>query len=405
MEITKEAAALYLQQLLDGRLGDACHSPEIRAAIAHLRASPAPAAGGITVPDGWVSVKDRLPPVAEGGVEHFIVACKRAHNGQTYVFEAAYLNQHLLDDAQEDCERPFTGWHDVMQHPDYDMYYQAISDEITHWMPKPAAPSAGNALPADSDESPLHDEGPFYQVAKARGFTDFGLTIRGDYSDPALQSLREKYDAELAAAAAPTEQAGKLPPMPEYADMGMYGTLKGKRLYTADQMTAYGHACSRAAALATQPADRAAAPAAIDMDALVPGIPHPTTYADLARISPNALWNRWHPTSGKYPDAKEAFIAARTIPFVPAQADHSAQAQAGEAALPETVAWMWEMHGWAVTAHGKHRAIKRYVDLRQPPKSTQESPDFIKLTPLCGNARALAAGAGMQERDAKGGEA
>jgi hypothetical protein len=42
---------------------------------------------------------------------------------------------------------------------------------------------------------PLHEEGDFYAVARARGFSDFGLTFSGNYSDPMLQALREKYDA------------------------------------------------------------------------------------------------------------------------------------------------------------------------------------------------------------------
>jgi hypothetical protein len=48
----------------------------------------------------------------------------------------------------------------------------------------------------------------------------------------------------------------------------------------------------------------------------------------------------------------------------------------------KAVAWLWTMHGWTVTAHGKHRSINRYVDLCKPPVSTQESPDFISLVPL-----------------------
>jgi hypothetical protein len=47
------------------------------------------------------------------------------------------------------------------------------------------------------------------------------------------------------------------------------------------------------------------------------------------------------------------------------------------------VAWLWEMHGWLVTAHGKHRAIKRHVDTSRPPESTVNSDDFIRLVPLC----------------------
>lgn len=55
--------------------------------------------------------------------------------------------------------------------------------------------------------------------------------------------------------------------------------------------------------------------AAPSSDERVPGIGHPTTYADLARLTPTQLWNRWYP-EGRSVNAKEAFIAARTIPFV-----------------------------------------------------------------------------------------
>jgi hypothetical protein len=54
--------------------------------------------------------------------------------------------------------------------------------------------------------------------------------------------------------------------------------------------------------------------AAPGADDLVPGIGHPTTYADLARLTPVQLWNRWYPHDRSV-SAKEAFIAARTIPF------------------------------------------------------------------------------------------
>ena len=58
-------------------------------------------------------------------------------------------------------------------------------------------------------------------------------------------------------------------------------------------------------------------------------------------------------------------------------------ARAQEQAEQEPVAWMWRMHGWSITAHGKHRAIKKYVDVCKPPVETQASDDFIDLTPLC----------------------
>jgi hypothetical protein len=65
--------------------------------------------------------------------------------------------------------------------------------------------------------------------------------------------------------------------------------------------------------------------------------------------------------------------------------DYLASVQLSALSSAETakpIAWLWTMHGWAVTAHGKHRAVKRYVDLCKPPISTQESDDFISLMSL-----------------------
>lgn len=50
-------------------------------------------------------------------------------------------------------------------------------------------------------------------------------------------------------------------------------------------------------------------------DAPVPGVGHPTTYGELARLTPVQLWNRWYPRDRSV-SAREAFIAARGIPFV-----------------------------------------------------------------------------------------
>ena len=52
-----------------------------------------------------------------------------------------------------------------------------------------------------------------------------------------------------------------------------------------------------------------------DMKQLVPGIACQTTYADLARISPNALWLRWVGDRSECAiTAREAFLAARALP-------------------------------------------------------------------------------------------
>lgn len=51
-------------------------------------------------------------------------------------------------------------------------------------------------------------------------------------------------------------------------------------------------------------------------DERVPGIEHPTTYDDLARLTPMQLWNRWYPRDRSL-NARDAFVAARTIGFAP----------------------------------------------------------------------------------------
>lgn len=51
-------------------------------------------------------------------------------------------------------------------------------------------------------------------------------------------------------------------------------------------------------------------------DERVPGVEHPTTYAELARLTPMQLWNRWYPRDRSL-NARDAFVAARTIGFAP----------------------------------------------------------------------------------------
>jgi hypothetical protein len=51
-------------------------------------------------------------------------------------------------------------------------------------------------------------------------------------------------------------------------------------------------------------------------DERVPGVEHPTTYAELTRLTPMQLWNRWYPRDRSL-NARDAFVAARTIGFAP----------------------------------------------------------------------------------------
>lgn len=48
----------------------------------------------------------------------------------------------------------------------------------------------------------------------------------------------------------------------------------------------------------------------------------------------------------------------------------------------EAVGWMWMEHGWIVTAHSKHRGIKKRIDVSRPADCTVKSDDFISLHKL-----------------------
>jgi hypothetical protein len=105
----------------------------------------------MVVPDGWIAVSDRLPEVPEGEEQEVIVCVKRAHNGESYVFSARYLNAFLLYNDDIDGESTTaTGWNDVKEHSEYDGWYSRLiddgsGDEVTHWMPLAASPTPGES--------------------------------------------------------------------------------------------------------------------------------------------------------------------------------------------------------------------------------------------------------------------
>jgi len=105
----------------------------------------------MVVPEGWIAVSDRLPEVPEGEEQEVIVCVKRAHNGESYVFSARYLNAFLLyNDDIDDESTTATGWHDVKEHSEYDGWYSKLiddgsGDEVTHWMPLAASPTPGDS--------------------------------------------------------------------------------------------------------------------------------------------------------------------------------------------------------------------------------------------------------------------
>jgi len=97
--------------------------------------------------DAWISVEDRLPGVLLNDNRQFIIACRRGRNGKTYVFAADYLNARELHN-DEDGAVALTGWYTESEHPEYNGWFEPVcqvGDEVTHWMPLPAAPSPNNS--------------------------------------------------------------------------------------------------------------------------------------------------------------------------------------------------------------------------------------------------------------------
>jgi hypothetical protein len=166
--------------------------------FAHSQASAAP------VVPGWVSVKDRLPDVADGEMNGFIVACRRAHNGKTYVFEALYLKNFLLSDVNsDDQERPFNGWHSAKEHRDYDGFYEPIDsngDAVTHWMHKPAAQSvSADPLQELADQSQALDMGYGPNACSSCGKSASAAPVAQASAEPVQDKPPQGWDAEFLA--------------------------------------------------------------------------------------------------------------------------------------------------------------------------------------------------------------
>nr|WP_314583521.1 DUF551 domain-containing protein [uncultured Pseudomonas sp.] len=94
----------------------------------------------------WIACSDRLPEVAEGCQQEFIVCAKHNQSGKVVVMSALYLNAYPLycdyddDEADEDGNIPHTGWYDAKSNGDDANCYSEIDDsraKVTHWMPLP----------------------------------------------------------------------------------------------------------------------------------------------------------------------------------------------------------------------------------------------------------------------------
>ncbi|WP_176331570.1 hypothetical protein [Burkholderia vietnamiensis] len=101
-------------------------------------AQPEPAAA-----DERAAWQTGVPPVKKGSYAGFIVACRRKHNGEVYVFEANYANQYA-EELRDDDGEEFTahGWYDVAQdiHGEYSSVFSKTcgeGDEILGWQPLP----------------------------------------------------------------------------------------------------------------------------------------------------------------------------------------------------------------------------------------------------------------------------
>ncbi|PRE27569.1 hypothetical protein C6P79_14715 [Burkholderia multivorans] len=107
-----------------------------RALAAMAQPAPSPA-------DERAAWQTGAPPVKEGSYAGFIVACRRKHNGEVYVFEANYANQYA-EELRDDDGEEFTahGWYDVAQdiHGEYSSVFSKTcgeGDEIIGWQPLP----------------------------------------------------------------------------------------------------------------------------------------------------------------------------------------------------------------------------------------------------------------------------
>ena len=110
----------------------------------------------------WIACSDRLPEVAEGCQQEFIVCAKHNQSGKVVVMSALYLNAYPLycdyddDEADEDGNIPHTGWYDAKSNGDDANCYTLVNDSwygstVTHWMPMPA-PAAMRAQAGEGGE-------------------------------------------------------------------------------------------------------------------------------------------------------------------------------------------------------------------------------------------------------------
>jgi hypothetical protein len=324
-------------------------------AIAHLRASPAPAAGGMTVPDGWQLVP-KEPTLA-------MIAALGFNGDEDATIGHAAISESVINT------------------------YKAMLD---------AAPSAGNALPADRCEKCGGSTCP------AAGISDTVVCNTCDHIQDSTAAMQDEID-----------HGQSMLRVQEALGFTTSGWVSPDvvlmRIWQLQNKDA-------------QPADSAEAPAASDIED-----PAKAVY----RLMPGAEAHPWVERGNSLKqDEARSYARAALAAHPPAQADHSAQAQAGEVALPteEIVSYgaarasnLGAVHSQralrklneAIRAYGNARALAAIASF--PPEDSEQLKDaspallrsMIRFWRTQAEqqaklkAQALAAGAGMQERDAK----
>ncbi|WP_175992654.1 hypothetical protein [Burkholderia vietnamiensis] len=148
-------------------------------ALVNAAAQPEPPAA-----DERAAWQTGAPPVKEGSYAGFIVACRRKHNGEVYVFEANYANQYA-EELRDDDGEEFTahGWYDVAQdiHGEYSSVFSKTcgeGDEIIGWQPLPkwieesARAASANETGAEGTDAFAHEVWSAAQRAPGEGIED-----------------------------------------------------------------------------------------------------------------------------------------------------------------------------------------------------------------------------------------
>jgi hypothetical protein len=325
---------------------------------------PAQAAGGMTVPDGWQPI-ETAPKDGRTLLLGYLNTL-----GRWRTVRGEWMSDEYIAGNWEDPDNGTEGWFETCVEADTPPNCWPI--EPTHWMPLPsapdaAAPSAGNALPADSAAAPAANTE--FDLRKLLALQYAGVV--GLYSDDGeLQDSREAPWIDFKRDA-PDEIGRKM----------VARTTK---------------------ALAAHP------PAQADHSAQAQADPR-------------------HERPGHFPgpcfaaDPRFEQLAkdqAKLAELVASRESREArtQAQAGEVALPEpyrvgneyrTQEGKWVRfvgvanEGTSYESMFDEDGVHRYTrrDFGRVTGTAHDYSDPRNTPPLYGNARALAAGAGMQERD------